>query len=102
MKGVRGVERDLRRLSGVVTITKTARGHFRLHLSNGRFVITARSSEWRAFRNTLAQVRRELNGKIKTPATLAGGAGESNVAQYNATNNPNQSQLQARLAPRVP
>jgi hypothetical protein len=92
---MRGVERNLRRLPGVVTITKTARGHFRLHLANGRFVIASRSGDWRVFRNTLAQVRRELNGKIKTPATLAGGAGESNEAQYNATNSRSQFRLQA-------
>ena len=96
MKGARGVERDLRRLPGVVTITKTARGHFRLHLANGRFVITAQSSEWRAFRNTLARVRSELNGKTKTPAPLAGSAGEFNKAQLNnATNSPTRTQLQA-------
>jgi hypothetical protein len=99
MRGMRGVERDLRRLAGVVTITKTARGHFRLHLANGRFVIASRSRDWRALHNTLAEVRRELT--TKTPAPLAGGAGE--LAQYhNATNSPSRSQLQARLAPRVP
>jgi hypothetical protein len=51
-----GIERELRRLPGVVTITKTARGHFRLLLSNGRLVIASRSGDWRAFRNMLAQV----------------------------------------------
>jgi len=95
-----GIERELRRLPGVTTITKTARGHFRLLLSNGRLVIASRSRDWRALHNTLAQVKGELT---KTPAPLAGGAGASNkVVQCNATNSPSRFQLQAGSAPRVP